>query len=128
LPDIEHHPLESWEAAWRHIAPLMKAEKARRRESTSTLADRRAELSHLRETLTPDSNVEELALIHKLESEIFATAPMTHWVVLELRIHKKRNTYTAERLEAITWRTRSRIKWLSIGEAPSCLSTPCSEV
>jgi hypothetical protein len=54
-------------------------------------------LAHLREVITEDSGQEEIQYLRDLER----------------KIRKEK------RWEAIIWRRRSRVKWLSIGEAPS---------
>jgi hypothetical protein len=97
-PDLHSNPLDSWEAAWRRILPIMKNEKARRREQILALADHQQELSHLRAIITYDNLEEEQRYLSTLE-------------------HKVR---TAECQAAVICRTRSRIKWLSLGKAPSC--------
>jgi hypothetical protein len=96
-PCLTQNVLSSWESAWRRVKPIMHAEKAQRKLNTTTLGERREELAHLRGILSADSNQEEQDYVAKLE-------------------HKVR---TAEHREAVVWRTRSRIKWLSIGEAPT---------
>jgi hypothetical protein len=75
----------------------MQSEKFRRKQHSSSLAEWKTELGHLRELVSPESHPEELEFLARLEQEVRAE----------------------ERSEALAWQRRSRIRWLSLGEAPS---------
>ena len=75
----------------------MQSEKDRRRLEASAVSDRRLKLVHLRELVLDESHPEEQQYLSDLE-----------W---ELRENERR--------EAIAWRRRSRVRWLSVGEAPT---------
>jgi hypothetical protein len=93
----EQDPMEFWNKGWRRIAPVMKAEKKHRQNRFSSLDIKRLELEELCKQVTGSSTEEDLSKLRKLETEVRET----------------------ERKEAISWRQKSRVRWLALGEAPS---------
>jgi hypothetical protein len=75
----------------------MKAEKKNRQTRYSALDLKRLELEELRKKILSHSTQEELNEIQKKEVEI----------------------RDIERKEAINWRRKSRVRWLSLAEAPT---------
>jgi hypothetical protein len=90
-------PRDFWEAAWRRVTRVMIAEKRHIKEKQAYLSDLRTELESLRHQVTPNSSLEDRIKLKTVETQ----------------------ARDAERREAIIWRCQSRIKWLSVGEAPS---------
>jgi hypothetical protein len=90
-------PMEYWREGWRRISRIMKAEKKIRQANFRTLDAKRIELEALRLKIELGLTEEEIQSLKKLEAEIRDT----------------------ERKEAIVWRTKSRIRWLSLGDAPT---------
>jgi hypothetical protein len=76
----------------------MRQERLEKRQQARTLPAMRAELEQLRDQTTESSTNAEMLSLRALEQ----------------RVREE------ERREAIIWRRHSRIKWLFLGEAPSC--------
>jgi hypothetical protein len=75
----------------------MQDEQKQRRLKAATLPASRAELKHLRNSILASSSTEDLTRLKALKTKV----------------------REGERRDAIIWRRRSRIRWLSVGEAPS---------
>lgn len=90
-------PRAKWDILWKRIKSLFRDEKKRRHASRDCVTNEVAELQRLRERLSIDPDPDLLPELTRLEAAV-----------------RKR-----EREDAIAWKRRSRVKWLSVGDAPS---------
>lgn len=91
------NPRIRWEKAWKSIKQLFQKEKRRRKDRAEVESNMVIELQRLREELCRQLGPDLICRLATLEAAV----------------------WKRDRDNVIAWRRRSRVHWLTVGDAPS---------